>query len=206
MQFQEFRLSIISRTDPQYYNDIIDFIKNDFPEIEPFAYLSALENPKNMKFDHLKTIKDHLIFYVAQSGVSPSHGRNVYNWVINNQLDKLTVKKRGEINNVLNYANYDKINTIEDVDNIKIKGVGNGAKGFVKQFYFNERNICLWTERRFQKGLSFVLENASKNKNQSETVECFKKLKQKDYETISNKWKHKYIGYMLCLQVGLYCK
>ena len=187
------RLNFISETDIQYYQDIMDFLQ-EAPEFEPYAYLSTLENPekrtlKNLK--DLKTLKDHLIFYVSQSALSPSYGLKVYNWVISGDLSHLTAKKLGEIRGVLDYPDYDSIKTVQDLDNLKIKGVGEGAKLFVRQFFFKEKNICIPSERKFQKGLSIVLKN---------------KVSAKDAKKISDNWNKKYIGNMLCLQIGDYIK
>jgi len=184
------RLTHIAENDLEYYQDIMDFIQQN-NEFEPYLVYVTLENPTTIKLPSLVTVKDHLLFYVAQAAVSPSYGAKVYDWVKNGDLTKLTAKKRSEIENVLNYPHYNNIKNVDDVDTIDIKGVGDGAKSFVKQYYFGIKNICLYSERRFQKGLSIV---------------CKRKITTSEAKKISEAWTNKHIGYMLCLQIGDYVK
>lgn len=180
------RLELIFQLNPQWGSAIAEFVAEN-PEFSPhLKYASLTTKPKLPS--SLVTIKDLLRYYACFSGVNPSYGKQVFEWVKNNQLDKLTAKKRQIIEEIDKLAD---IETKEELEEVKIKGIGEGTRTFVLEHYFNDTNIIYPTDRVFQRGLAMIY--------------GLDKVTVANAKTIANAWKgQKSVGSMFCFQVANY--
>lgn len=180
------RLSFILKINPSWGLAIQEFVMLN-PEFGPFLKYAALKGTADVP-EELKTIRDMLLYYVSFAGVNTSYGQKAWQWVKTGQLDKLTPKKRSIIENILALPT---ITTIKEFDKIDIKGVGEGAQTFVRQFYFNDTNIIYPTDRIFQKGMCLIYH--------------LDKVSVGEAKHLANQWKgQKSVGSMFCFQAANY--
>jgi hypothetical protein len=114
----------------------------------PLTRLSQIPN-------NLKTISDLLIYYASYAGVRANYGTQVHSWIKSGQIEKLTQKKRTVIKAIQAY-NWTEVTSLEVFEKVKIKGVGEGAKSFIREHYFNEISQTYPTDRVFQRGLCHI--------------------------------------------------
>jgi hypothetical protein len=193
------RLELIALTNPDYYADIVTFITEN-PEFIPFLPIVALSprgkstsNPEIMAMLKEKGIKTGLIFYACMAGVRVAYGEKIFLHVMRGEMEKLTEKKRKIITDIIEQVNEDELKSVQDIDEkLKgIKGVGDGARTFLKDVYFFDENIVYPTDRIFQKGLKRIYK--------------LEKLGVAGAKKICNGWKgKKYIGTMFTWQAATY--
>lgn len=145
------RLLYIRSINPTYADDIEDFLmKNDeFCKLLPLVALSCV--PTHV--GEFTSAKECLKYYVYCSGVRADYGEKLYEEVKNNNYANL--KSKLKIIQEIDAIN--EPNTPSDIDNLIIKGVGDGCKIFVKQMYFNDNSDGVYpTDRVFRKGLAKI--------------------------------------------------
>jgi hypothetical protein len=167
------RLALISQLDPAWYETIENFLIHN-PEFGPYTYLVPIQRPiHNTRLKH-KYFIDHLIFYICEAGVNRNYSQkqwgiikpflqeNDYNigFMVDQLEGQLQPKKR-EIYRDL-WAKIKAINinplefSLEHLLSTKIKGVGAGCLGQLKQFWSTNNNAVEITDRGFVEGFAKV--------------------------------------------------
>src|SRR5579872_2693418 len=202
----EQRLQFIYYYDPEWAIEIIDFLilHSEFHKYVHFSSLTRRavgfgKNPGETKeIDSPTTINEFLLYYVCHAGVNSIYGKKLWLKVRNKNLkqvtkdESITLKKKSVILEVL------KLPILKDwkqVDELKIKGVGIGAKRFVRTMFDTgvgslEYKKCIDTsDLHFMRGLQKVY-NLSK------------KPTPKQIKELTKSWtKNARIGTMLCVQI-----
>lgn len=145
------RLEMTFLVNPEWAAQVSAFVA-DNPVFLPFVKYTSWTPRANIP-DDLKTVKDMLLYYASHAGVKADYGGKVFDWVREGQLDKLTAKKRETIDRILEL---DEIVSREQFDKVVIKGIGEGARCFVLEHYFNDVNIAYPSDRVFQRGLAKI--------------------------------------------------
>lgn len=189
------RLEYIFKKDPEWAlqraepgSAIAEFLCEN-PEFKSYLKYVALTRKAEIPKE-LKTIKDMLKYYVSFAGVNANYGSKVYQLAMKGEYSTLTEKKRLILQEI---DQLPEITTMEAFEKINIKGVGEGAKSFVQQHYFNDVNMSYPTDRIFQKGLAKIYGRESITISQA--------------KTLISQWKgQKSVGSMFCFQVANYAK
>ena len=182
------RLELILGSSPQWGAAIVDFLINN-PEFRPYLKYVAIDEKVEIP-SSVVSIKDMLLYYACCAGVNANYGIQAYEWVCQGLLDKLTTKKRATIDLINQLPT---ITTKEEFEHIKIKGVGDGAMTFVRQNYFNDKDIIYPTDRIFQRGIAMIY-----------GLDTVTVASARDK---ANLWKgQKSVGSMFCFQVANYHK
>lgn len=190
------RLEWIKRMNPGYAKDIEEFLRLNPIFEKVFKYVALSPEPEIPM--ELGTIEQFLIYYVCHSGVCTDYGTKLWT-SINEGKDgvvppemKIPAGKQSTITAIKELCSKKASPwTISDIEKLEIKGVGPGAKAFVKQGYFHSKDVVMPTDRVFQKGMKKIygLDTLTVSKATS----------------LANKWKgHKYIGNMFCFQAAHY--
>jgi hypothetical protein len=169
------RLQIISQVDPEWYSIIENFLI-DNPEFGPYAYLVPIQRPIHNQRLRPKYFIDHLIKYISETGVNRTYARNQFlsiqqclnqnNYDMGVMLnligETLQPKKRQiysdlwEAVKVIGALNF----TLDHLLQIKIKGIGVGCIGQLKQFWSKDNNAVEISDRGFVGGFSKVYNQA----------------------------------------------
>ncbi len=180
------RLEYIFKKNAEWGSAIVEFLCEN-PQFKPYLKYVALNRKADIPRE-LITVKDMLKYYVAFAGVNANYGVKIYPKVMKCDYTDITEKKR------LIFQEIDKleeVTTAEAFEKVSIKGVGEGAKAFIHQHYFNDVNQTYPTDRIFQKGLAKIY--------------GLKSVTVSEAKSLSNQWKgQKSVGSMFCYQVANY--
>ena len=180
------RLEYIFKKDAEWGSAIVEFLCEN-PLFKPYLKYVALTRKAEIPKE-LKTIKDMLKYYVAFAGVNANYGQKILPSVLKSDYTDLTEKKR-VIMQVIDQL--PEITTLEAFEKVSIKGVGEGAKSFIHQHFFNDVNMTYPTDRIFQKGLAKIVN--------------VKSVTVTEAKALSTQWKgQKSVGTMFCYQVANY--
>lgn len=150
------RIALVYLIDPKWAEMVLSFVEK-FPEFYPYLYLTATTR-KIVEDIDFKSIKERLIYYVCHAGVRTSYGLWLWNRVryLNakeiSRDEKITKKKKDTILSILD-LDESKLKTKEDIENIKISGVGHGCKRYILSQVFDDVNTVDWSDLNFLKGL-----------------------------------------------------
>ena len=201
------RLNSIAQLDPEWYMIIENFLLTN-PEFGPYVYLIPLKRPIHNQSLRPKYFIEHLLRYISETGVNSNYAMkqwslikkclesNNYDMGIMLSLigDQLQPKKRQIYSDL-----WDKVKpigplhyTLDHLLQTKIKGVGQGCIGQLKQFWSTDNNAVEITDRGFVLGFSKVynLDKKATPKQISEKV---------------GTWgENKIVGSLLCTQIYHY--
>lgn len=182
------RLTFIAQFDPLWALMIRDFVDlnpifKKYLELAPSTRKPLL----NLKW---RTPNDILRWYVCHTGVRNSYGDELYKYVETGGREESKLKKKTTTINDIDEL--DKITCIEDVENINIKGVGIGAKNFIKRYVYDDFGVVDYTDRIFLKGICKLYDK--------------EKLTPTQAKKISDEWKGNFkgIGSAFCFQIAHY--
>jgi hypothetical protein len=165
------RLALISQLDPDWYTTIENFLIHN-PEFGPYSYLVPIQRPiYNTRLKH-KYFIDHLIFYICETGVNRNYAQkqwglikpfleqnNYHIGLMVDQLEDQIQPKKREIYRDL-WEKVKNIGPLEfNLDHLlktKIKGVGVGCIGQLKQFWSTDNNSVEISDRGFVQGFAKV--------------------------------------------------
>jgi hypothetical protein len=185
------RLEFVSLVNPTWCEMVKEFVQYN-PIFYPWIkYTAATPNP-TIPEEALKNIRDTFLYYVSYAGVNTNYGDKVWEWVKKGELHALTEKKRTVIQSILtSIPEDDSVITVEQINKLKISGVGEGAKSFVRQFHFHTQE-SYETDRIFLSGLKKI-------------YNLDKKPTTKEARKITSEWiGNKQIGTSFCFQVANY--
>ncbi len=146
------RLELVFSLDPNYAADVVTFVGQN-PVF--YRFLSLLSLTSRAVLPHFPTAKDALKYYVCFAGVRTAYGHQCWGQVQHHDYTHLK-SKRVIIETIDTIPD---ITSSEMVDMISIKGVGPGAKTFVKENVFGDRQHAIYpTDLTFRKGLAVIYE------------------------------------------------
>lgn len=208
------RLHILSITNPNWYNQITDFVKEN-PEFEKIIHLCSLtefpvgfnKNPnENFNPNAPKNLFETIIYSIASSGVNLKYGYSQYLQIITYLREhnifeeniifpfKIQPKKVKIYQNLINILLQNDIiineMTLEDLKLITdVKGIGITTISLCETFYGNVTSIP-YTDRNWIKGFSkfYNIKNPTKTQILEKT----------------NKWTNKRVGIMFINQCFSY--
>jgi hypothetical protein len=200
------RLQLISQLDPEWYMMIEKFLVGN-PEFGSYAYLVPIQRPIHNTKLRPKYFIDHLLRYICEIGVNRNYAMKQWelikqclqqnNYDIGVMLnligDQLQPKKREtyadlwEKTKAIGPLNY----TLDHLLQTKIKGVGAGCIGQLKQFWSTDTNAVEISDRGFVGGFAklYGLDKPTK-KQISEKVETW--------------GENKIVGSLICTQIFHY--
>ena len=180
------RLQYIANTNPQYAEDIQQFLiyNPEFGYMLPYVSLThRAPHPRNVE-----SAKDCLKYYVCNAGVRADYGEQLAQDVLKGDYSRLGSK----LSTIKAIDGMEQPIVSADIDKINIKGIGPGCKTFVKQMYFNDNNdVSYCTDITFRKGLAKIYKR--------ELVSV------KEAERLVSGWQgQKYVGSMFVAQAYSY--
>jgi hypothetical protein len=193
------RLAQISQIDPNWYLTIEGFLIQN-PEFGPYVYLIPIHRPT--VHPSAKNFLEHLVLYICESGVNRKYAwkqwsliqpflqSNQYNigLMVEKIGDQLQPKKRQiyldlwEKVQPIGPLNYQ----LQDLLNTKVKGVGPGCIGQLKQFWSTDNDAVEITDRAFIAGFKKVYGDQNIKK------------------TVDQWGNQKIVGSLLCTQIYHY--
>ena len=208
------RLMLVNLVNPDLYNQILDFVKEnpEFYVLLPYAAITIYplgfnKNPGE-PFDPSapKNIFETLIYTIAHAGVKTKYGYEQYKQLVTylrtidyfeENMDypfKVQPKKLQTYKDLINILLQKDINinkmTLNDLELVKeIKGIGVTAISMCEQL-FGDGQIVPYTDRHFKNGFSKLYNIQTPTKKQ--------------ILDITNKWTNKKIGTMFIRQCHNY--
>jgi hypothetical protein len=166
------RLALISQLDPIWYNTIENFLLHN-PEFGPFVYLVPIQRPIHNTRLRPKYFIDHLHQYICEAGVNRNYAQkqfvlikdfltqNQYNigLMVDTLEDQIQPKKRQIYRDLWDYIKnlgHPLDFKLENLLATKIKGIGAGCIGQLKQFWSTDDNAVEMTDRAFVAGFAKV--------------------------------------------------
>jgi hypothetical protein len=201
------RLNLISQLDPEWYLIIEKFLMEN-PEFGPYVYLVPIKRPIHNQKLKPKYFIAHLLQYIAEAGVNTKYAINQWSFImqslqennydmgimLNKIGDQLQPKKRQIYADLwekvkdIGALNY----TFDHLLQTKIKGIGPGCIGQLKQFWSTDNNAVEISDRGFVAGFAKVynLDKKPTSKKISEKVETW--------------GENKIVGSLICTQIFHY--
>jgi hypothetical protein len=201
------RLQLISQLDPDWYMMIEKFLIQN-PEFGAYAYLVPMHKPIHNQKLKPKYFIDHLLLYICEAGVNRNYAHKQFD-LIRNFLqqnnyhlglmvellgENIQPKKRQiyidlwkhiEPIGALNF-------TLEHLLQHKIKGIGVGCIGQLKQFWSTDPNAIEISDRGFIAGFAKVYHINKKPTPKQIT------------EKVEGWGENKIIGSLICTQIYHY--
>lgn len=197
------RLTLILSVNPTWGEKILNFIDTN-PEFSPYLHLASLtakpvgfgKNPgEEIPDDSPITINEYLLYYVAHAGVHAQYGKNLWLKVRGKSADEIlednsiTSNKKSVL---ISIKNLEQISDYREIDLLEIKGVGSGAKRFIKLMFSPSLEIIDSTDLYFKKGFQIIYSMS-------------KRPTEKQIQDKAINWgKYKIVGTMFCNQVASY--
>jgi len=153
------RIHFIFNQDPEWCSKLLEFV-DKHPEFRPYMYMAPATRKPVLDVE-LKTIHDALLYYACHAGVTVNYGLKLWEKAKDLKTTKeiknlnLSERKTKTLMDLLEFRNNHPI--VKSVDEIKIKGIGEGAKGFIRILFFNDYNVLDCTDRNFLSGLQHLL-------------------------------------------------
>lgn len=155
-------LEYMRHLSPQWTEDVEMFAALN-PEYIPFMYLAPCPDSVGSNSsgayarypgdDQSGDVKTFLKFYALEAGVRATYAHARWEEVKNGDLSKLTEKKRTIMEAI---DKLPPITTLEQLNQVTIKGVGVGCKSAAAMKFFGATNVSCYTDRGILTGLEHV--------------------------------------------------
>jgi len=175
------RSLFISMADPILAVRTSEFLET-FPEFQKYRHIAPLIPPPSsggfMPFEpwHPSGVFEHILLYISTTGVKMSYCIEQFSYIQSHLHDRsfltwplLQPKKRPIYVKIYEWMDLRGIQeatlTIKQAIEMQkdIKGLGPGYVAFMKQYFTDDDDICMTTDRNFQKGFKKIYgEDATK--------------------------------------------